>query len=155
MDAKILCQKITGNRATTQEKDALMMFAHDKLIITDIHYRRYCEGDDSDWLLRLAVLSVSIHMILNPQNYNTMKGEYPKERSEQLRKGQWVSLETVRENLRRSGMKPEALLEISSNMVRRRIYEMFKQLPDEDLMTLYEELSHNKIVLGQNEPLKS
>lgn len=78
-----------------------------------------------------------------------------KEDQSKLRKGQWASLETVRENLRRSGMKPDALLEISSNMVRRRIYEMFKQLPDEDLMTLYEELSHNKIVLGQNKPSKS
>lgn len=63
-----------------------------------------------------------------------------KEDQSKLRKGQWASLETVMENIRRSGMDEKTVLEIASERVKWRISRMIAQLPDEDLIRLFTEL---------------
>lgn len=63
-----------------------------------------------------------------------------KEAKSELRKGQWASLETVKENIRRSGMDEKTVLEIASTRVKWRISRMIAQLPDEDLIKLFTEL---------------
>lgn len=67
-----------------------------------------------------------------------------KEDQSKLRKGQWASLETVKENIRRSGMDEKTVLEIASQRVKWRISRMIAQLPDEDLMVLFAQLTNNQ-----------
>ena len=67
-----------------------------------------------------------------------------KEAKSELRKGQWASLETVMENLRLSGMNQQEILKIATERVERRIKRMISQLPDEDLMKLFVQLTNNQ-----------
>ena len=67
-----------------------------------------------------------------------------KEDQSKLRKGQWASLETVMENIRRSGMDERTVFEIASECVKWRIRRMITQLPDEDLMKLFAQLTNNQ-----------
>lgn len=68
-----------------------------------------------------------------------------KEDQSKLRKGQWASLETVMENLRLSGMNQQEILKIATERVEWRIKRMISQLPDEDLMKLFAQLTNNQL----------
>lgn len=68
-----------------------------------------------------------------------------KEDQSKLRKGQWASLETVMENLRLSGLNQQEILKIATERVEWRIKRMISQLPDEDIMKLFAQLTNNQL----------
>ena len=83
-----------------------------------------------------------IIVTLNTNINKSMTATMNMEDKDELKKGQWASLETVKQNLKRSGVYTEELVHTTELIVQRRIYRMIAQLPDEDLITLFQELKH-------------
>ena len=96
-------------------------------------------------ILNIVKQNPSQKTIIPNQYDNTMN----KEDQNKLRKGQWASLETVMENLRLSGMDQQKILKIATEQVAWRIKRMISQLPDEDAMKLFAQLTNNQSSINQ------
>ena len=143
MELKEISKKITNGTATPREEDEFVRRLYEAGELQKDQFERYLNGRGSDkrFFLTLANFTYTFTKFVksnNPQNHTTM------EKERKLRKGQWASLETVKENIRRSGMDEKTVLEIASERVKWRIRRMITQLPDEDLMKLFAQLTNNQ-----------